>query len=201
MGFPVRSVLSSFLLSIVEFRIDGMIIFPATGVFADLGGMGVSMFFLSTVIAQLVFTLGGSGFAGANGSMMIEVVVRLLSCFVFLSLLRRRCDAMLVVFRCVFMQPCGFLCMAMHPYVFLCFLVLFCTFTQLHALCAPFLCILMCYYHTSFSLSVHFCATSHLLRPSSHPCYPCAPLRIFCLSDHSCASLCPSLHPYVFPRT
>ena len=61
-----------------------MIIFPATGVFADLGGMGVSMFFLSTVIAQLVFTLGGSGFAGANGSMMIEVVVRLLSCFIFI---------------------------------------------------------------------------------------------------------------------
>lgn len=30
----------------------------------------------STVIAQLVYTLGGSNFAGANGSMMIEVVVR-----------------------------------------------------------------------------------------------------------------------------
>jgi SulP family sulfate permease len=52
-----------------------MIIFPATGVFADLGGMGVSMFFVSAIVAQLVYTLGGSGFAGANGSMMIEVVV------------------------------------------------------------------------------------------------------------------------------
>lgn len=30
----------------------------------------------STVIAQLVYTFGGSNFAGANGSMMIEVVVR-----------------------------------------------------------------------------------------------------------------------------
>ena len=29
-----------------------------------------------TLIAQLVYTFGGSGFAGANGSMMIEVVVR-----------------------------------------------------------------------------------------------------------------------------
>lgn len=29
----------------------------------------------STVIAQLVYTFGGSNFAGANGSMMIEVVV------------------------------------------------------------------------------------------------------------------------------
>jgi len=52
-----------------------MIIFPATGVFADLGPMGVSMFFVSTVISQLTFTFGGSGFSGANGSMMIEVVV------------------------------------------------------------------------------------------------------------------------------
>ncbi len=28
-----------------------------------------------TVISQLVYSVGGSGFAGANGSMMIEVVV------------------------------------------------------------------------------------------------------------------------------
>lgn len=52
-----------------------MIIFPATGIFSGLGPMGVSMFFVSAVVAQLVFTLGGSGFAGGNGSMMIEVVV------------------------------------------------------------------------------------------------------------------------------
>ncbi|KAJ3491948.1 hypothetical protein NLJ89_g11288 [Agrocybe chaxingu] len=51
-----------------------MIIFPATGVFADLGPMGVSMFFVSAIVAQLIYTFGGSGFAGANGSMMIEVV-------------------------------------------------------------------------------------------------------------------------------
>ena len=53
-----------------------MIIFPATGVFSELGPMGVSMFFVSTIASQLVYTFGGSGFAGANGSMMIEVVVR-----------------------------------------------------------------------------------------------------------------------------
>ena len=52
-----------------------MIIFPANGVFANLGPMGVSMFFISTILAQLVYTLGGSAFRGANGSMMIEVVV------------------------------------------------------------------------------------------------------------------------------
>ncbi|KAH9929173.1 sulfate transporter family-domain-containing protein [Fomitopsis serialis] len=51
-----------------------MIIFPAAGVFAGLGGTGVSMFFVSAIIAQLIYSAGGSGFAGANGSMMIEVV-------------------------------------------------------------------------------------------------------------------------------
>lgn len=34
----------------------------------------MSMFFVTTIIAQLVYSLGGSTFAGANGSMMIEVV-------------------------------------------------------------------------------------------------------------------------------
>lgn len=62
------------LLNVLDGVSYGMIIFPAAGVFADLGGMGVSMFFVTTVIAQLTYTLGGSGFAGANGSMMIEVV-------------------------------------------------------------------------------------------------------------------------------
>ena len=60
---------------------DGMILFPAAGVFEDFGPMGVSMFFVTAVVAQLVYTFGGSGFAGANGSMMIEVVVRALFCY------------------------------------------------------------------------------------------------------------------------
>jgi SulP family sulfate permease len=62
------------LLNILDGVSYGMIIFPAAGLFAKFGGVGVSMFFLSTVIAQLVYTFGGSNFAGANGSMMIEVV-------------------------------------------------------------------------------------------------------------------------------
>lgn len=28
-------------------NVDGMIVFPAAGIFEDLGGMGVSMFFVS----------------------------------------------------------------------------------------------------------------------------------------------------------
>ncbi|EAU83619.2 vacuole protein [Coprinopsis cinerea okayama7 len=77
LGTPVRSipaVLLGCLLNILDGVSYGMIIFPATGVFAPLGPMGVSMFFVSAVVAQLVYTLGGSGFAGGNGSMMIEVV-------------------------------------------------------------------------------------------------------------------------------
>ncbi|KAG5634183.1 hypothetical protein H0H81_003026 [Sphagnurus paluster] len=70
----VPAVLLGCLLNILDGVSYGMILFPGTGVFADLGPMGVSMFFLTTVIAQSVYTAGGSGFAGANGSMMIEVV-------------------------------------------------------------------------------------------------------------------------------
>ncbi|KAH9943577.1 sulfate transporter family-domain-containing protein [Amylocystis lapponica] len=62
------------LLNILDGVSYGMIIFPASGVFANLGGSGVSMFFVSAIISQLVYSAGGSGFAGANGSMMIEVV-------------------------------------------------------------------------------------------------------------------------------
>ncbi|EKM51192.1 uncharacterized protein PHACADRAFT_263202 [Phanerochaete carnosa HHB-10118-sp] len=62
------------LLNILDGISYGMIIFPATGVFTGLGGVGVSMFFVSAIISQLVYSVGGSGFAGANGSMMIEVV-------------------------------------------------------------------------------------------------------------------------------
>ncbi|KAF8551076.1 hypothetical protein OG21DRAFT_1418614 [Imleria badia] len=62
------------LLNILDGISYGMIIFPAAGLFSKFGGAGVSMFFVSTVVAQLVYTFGGSNFAGANGSMMIEVV-------------------------------------------------------------------------------------------------------------------------------
>ncbi|KAJ7074561.1 sulfate transporter family-domain-containing protein [Mycena amicta] len=62
------------LLNILDGVSYGMIIFPATAPFDGLGPMGVSMFFVSCVVSQLTYTFGGSSFAGANGSMMIEVV-------------------------------------------------------------------------------------------------------------------------------
>ncbi|KAH9994309.1 sulfate transporter family-domain-containing protein [Russula compacta] len=68
------AVILGLLLNTLDGISYGMIIFPATGVFVDLGTMGVSMFFVSTFVSQLVYSAGASGFAGANGSMMIEVV-------------------------------------------------------------------------------------------------------------------------------
>ncbi|KAJ2925987.1 hypothetical protein H1R20_g11096, partial [Candolleomyces eurysporus] len=70
----IPAVLLGCLLNILDGVSYGMIIFPATGVFSGLGPMGVSMFFVTAIVSQLIYTLGGSGFAGANGSMMIEVV-------------------------------------------------------------------------------------------------------------------------------
>ncbi|KAI5999213.1 sulfate transporter family-domain-containing protein [Pisolithus albus] len=70
----IPAVIFGVLLNILDGLSYGMIMFPASGVFTSLGGMGVSLFFLSTVISQIVYTLGGSQFAGANGSMMIETV-------------------------------------------------------------------------------------------------------------------------------
>ncbi|KAF8495887.1 sulfate transporter family-domain-containing protein [Russula emetica] len=68
------AVILGLLLNILDGISYGMIMFPTSGVFMDLGTMGVSMFFVSTFISQVVYSAGASGFAGANGSMMIEVV-------------------------------------------------------------------------------------------------------------------------------
>lgn len=70
------AVLLGTLLNILDALSYGMLIFPASSIFAELptASMGVSMFFISALISQLVYTFGGSGFKGANGSMMIEVV-------------------------------------------------------------------------------------------------------------------------------
>ncbi|KAI8995244.1 sulfate transporter family-domain-containing protein [Trametes punicea] len=70
----IPAVILGTLLNILDGISYGMIIFPAAGVFSGLGGVGVSMFFVSAIITQLIYSAGASGFAGANGSMMIEVV-------------------------------------------------------------------------------------------------------------------------------
>ncbi|KAL4933989.1 sulfate transporter family protein [Aspergillus undulatus] len=69
------SVFLGLLLNILDALSYGMILFPlGEAVFADLGSDGISMFYVSTIIAQLVFSCGGSIFRGGIGSEMIEVV-------------------------------------------------------------------------------------------------------------------------------
>ncbi|KOS14553.1 vacuole protein [Malassezia pachydermatis] len=75
---PVRNipaVVLGLLLNILDGVSYGMITFPTSmPIFANFGGDGVSMFFATCVISQLVYSLGGSIFKAGNGSMMIEVV-------------------------------------------------------------------------------------------------------------------------------
>ncbi|PWY80648.1 sulfate transporter family protein [Aspergillus heteromorphus CBS 117.55] len=69
------SVFLGLLLNILDALSYGMILFPlGEPVFSELGSDGISMFYVSTIIAQLVFSCGGSIFKGGIGSEMIEVV-------------------------------------------------------------------------------------------------------------------------------
>lgn len=57
----------------------GMILFPlGQPVFANLGSDGISMFYVSCIISQLVYSGGGSSFRGGVGSEMVSVFARIL---------------------------------------------------------------------------------------------------------------------------
>lgn len=69
------AVLLGLLLNILDALSYGMILFPlGEPIFANLGSDGISMFYVSTIISQVVFSCGGSIFKGGIGSEMIEVV-------------------------------------------------------------------------------------------------------------------------------
>ncbi|KAJ5781472.1 uncharacterized protein N7518_009955 [Penicillium psychrosexuale] len=71
----VPAVLLGLLLNILDALSYGMILFPlGEPLFAHLGTDGISMFYVSTIISQVVFSCGGSIFKGGIGSEMIEVV-------------------------------------------------------------------------------------------------------------------------------
>lgn len=71
----IPAVLLGLLLNILDALSYGMILFPlGEPLFADLGSDGISMFYVSTIVAQVVFSCGGSIFKGGVGSEMIEVV-------------------------------------------------------------------------------------------------------------------------------
>ncbi|KAI7865409.1 sulfate transporter family-domain-containing protein [Spinellus fusiger] len=69
------AVILGLLLNLLDAISYGMITFPLNNpIFASFGSDGISMYFVSTIISQLVYSLGGSAFPGGCGSMMIEVV-------------------------------------------------------------------------------------------------------------------------------
>lgn len=74
---PVKclpAVLVGLILNILDALSYGMILFPlGNPIFANLGPAGISMFYVSTIVSQIVFSTG-SIFKGGVGSELIEVV-------------------------------------------------------------------------------------------------------------------------------
>ncbi|KAI9766069.1 MAG: hypothetical protein M1840_006776 [Geoglossum simile] len=71
----IPSVVLGLLLNVLDALSYGMILFPlGQPIFANLGPDGISMFYVSCIVSQLVFSCGGSVFKGGIGSEMIEVV-------------------------------------------------------------------------------------------------------------------------------
>lgn len=53
-----------------------MILFPlGEPIFAHTGADGISMFYVSCIVAQLVYSCGGSIFRGAVGSEMVSAML------------------------------------------------------------------------------------------------------------------------------
>jgi len=56
-------------------NILGMILFPlGEDIFEDTGPDGISMFYVSCIVSQLVYSLGGSRFKGGVGSEMVITI-------------------------------------------------------------------------------------------------------------------------------
>ncbi|GAA5842002.1 hypothetical protein JCM3766R1_005720 [Sporobolomyces carnicolor] len=74
----IPAVILGTLMNILDGVSYGLITFPTNlPAFANFGGIGISMFFVSCIVAQIVFTGGGrfgSVFKGGNSSMQIELV-------------------------------------------------------------------------------------------------------------------------------
>lgn len=75
---PVKllpAVFLGLLLNILDALSYGMILFPlGEPLFQDLGSDGIAIFYVSTIISQVIYSSGGSVFRGGIGSEMIEVV-------------------------------------------------------------------------------------------------------------------------------
>jgi SulP family sulfate permease len=66
------AVILGLLLNILDALSYGMILFPlGQPIFEKLGSAGISMFYISCIISQLVYSCGGSIFKGGIGSEMV----------------------------------------------------------------------------------------------------------------------------------
>jgi sulfate permease, SulP family len=71
----LAAVFLGLLLNVLDALSYGMILFPlGEEIFEKTGPDGISMFYVSCIVSQLVYSLGGSRFKGGVGSEMIEVV-------------------------------------------------------------------------------------------------------------------------------
>ncbi|KAI9894131.1 MAG: hypothetical protein M1814_003985 [Vezdaea aestivalis] len=70
----LSAVFIGLLLNILDALSYGTILFPRNDPFGNMEADGITLFYVSTVISQLVFSCGGSVFKGGVGSEMIEVV-------------------------------------------------------------------------------------------------------------------------------
>jgi SulP family sulfate permease len=71
----LSAVFLGVLLNVLDALSYGMILFPlGETIFENTGPDGISMFYVSCIVSQLTYSLGGSGFSGGVGSEMIEVV-------------------------------------------------------------------------------------------------------------------------------
>ncbi|CUM62656.1 uncharacterized protein PRCAT00000210001 [Priceomyces carsonii] len=70
----IPAVFLGTLLNILDGLSYGMIMFPTSeAIFSSLGPAGLSMFYMSTIVSQLVYSMGGSALKSGIGSEMIEV--------------------------------------------------------------------------------------------------------------------------------
>ena len=68
----IPAVILGLLLNILDALSYGMILFPlGQPIFEKLGPDGISMFYVSCIVSQLVYSLGGSVFKGGIGSEMV----------------------------------------------------------------------------------------------------------------------------------
>jgi SulP family sulfate permease len=69
------SVILGLLLNILNGLSYGMIIFPISEkIFSNLGSAGLSIFYISCIVSQLVYSAGGSAFKAGVGCQMVEVI-------------------------------------------------------------------------------------------------------------------------------